>query len=83
MIPNKPDGTFGETYNPPLRKKPLFTDFSSFRSHLLEVIKEKVSEDRTKNINSFFADPKDSETVSHVIDRFEKGFNYFIKLENL
>ena len=84
MIPNKPDGTFGETYNPPVREKPLFKDFSSFRTHLLGMTQKQVSEeDRAKSINSFFADPKDSETVSHVIGRFEEGFNYLIKLENL
>ena len=84
MIPNKPDGTFGETFNPPVRETPLFTDFPSFRLHLLGMTQEKESEkDRAKIINSCFADPKDSETVSHVIDRFEEGFHYLIKLENL
>ena len=81
IIPNKPDGSFGETFNPPVLDKPLFKDFPSFRSHLTR--KRVSTSGVVKAINTFFADPKDSEKVSDVIDRFEKGFQYLIKYEDL
>ena len=62
----------------------LFNSFATFRTYLLQIMEtnDMTQEEKQIFIDKSFADPADSEDMQSVIERFKKGFDMLLKLEN-